>query len=223
MEKHLRNTERILKNGRNRAYISRVAWCDLYKLVKCTLEQLDDLDLQKDEIGKLYLYDTIQHAPFNKKQFSSSNVLNQMQISTGWRYLNVSKLNSDGCASEVLMESGATLNYSQNITGAVSVMVLPYRSEAMTVREKNIIIARYNCPTEIQKKHIVRHFSTFFKYCEVTSANGNLGLRGYMYRLYLLFNDVRNKNKLYNEIFNSVRIAGGVAVIFVTLYSFFCT
>lgn len=44
-----------LEKGRKRAYVSRVAWLDLEKLIKTAYDELDVYETQKDELGYLSL------------------------------------------------------------------------------------------------------------------------------------------------------------------------
>jgi hypothetical protein len=222
MKKHLKNAAKTLEKGRRRTYISRVAWGDLYELVSTEYKQLDDLNVQKSELGNLYLSNNTKYPPLNNKRSRFSNIMNQIQISSGWRHLNVTGINNDDKEhpkAEVLAESGATLWYSQDITGAVSVYVAPYNSRVMTVDEKDIIIARYSCPTKISKKNVQQHFSTYFKYCAVTSVHGNLSFISYIYRLWLQLNNRRIASEIRRKKSSFIEIFLIIAGIFATLYA----
>lgn len=222
MIKHLNNAANTLERGRIKSFISRVAWNDLEELVRSTYNELDGLKKQKDELGSIYLTSNLQYPPFNENNFRCSNIKNQIQISTGWRLLNVSGANYEDKGSpkaELLAESSATLWYSQDITGSVCVFVAPYTSKAMSMNEKDIVIARYGCPTKISKKLVENHFSTYFKYCAATSCHGNLGLSGYIFRLYLKYNDFRSASIVRGKIFSYAEALLGIVGIIATLYA----
>lgn len=198
MKRSLIKAAETLARGRNRAYVSRVAWIDLEKLVKAAYDELEPFRLEVAEIGNLYLTNNRNFPPFNNPNFSAVNLINQIQLHAGWRQLNVSHAVTDNeeIRAEYLAESGASLWYSQNITGSVMVFLAPYKSKAISVDEKNIIIARYNCPCEVSARNIRKHFATYFRYCAVTSAHGSFTIGGYFYRLYLRYNDFRFKSEM---------------------------
>ncbi|MBS0299514.1 MAG: hypothetical protein JSR32_06225 [Proteobacteria bacterium] len=206
MKHSLIKAAETLSRGRNHAYVNRVAWIDLEKLVKSVYNELKPIQLQVTEIGELYLTSNRDYPPFNKPNFSAINVINQIQVQAGWRQLNVYHIvNENGeDKAELLAERGATLWYSQDVTGSVVVFLAPYKSKAITVDEKNIVLARYSCPCEISARKIRKHFAIFFRYCAATSAHGSFSINDYFYRLYLRYNDFRYKNEMRANFFQRI-------------------
>lgn len=221
MKKSLKIAARTIQRGRNRAFVSRVAWLDLERLVSSTFQEISTNSQDHTELGSLYLTRNIDYPPFNKKHFSVVNITNQIQIHAGWRQLNLSHyINEDGTAkSELLAESGATLWYSQDATGSVMVFLAPYKSKAITMNEENIILARYGCASSISARAVRKHFAAYFRYCSVTSTHGNLGLSGYIYRLRLKYRDFRYASQMRASMFRYCEPMLAVLGILATLYA----
>ena len=220
MKQSLIKAAETLEKGRERAYVSRVAWLDLEKLIKVTYDELEAYVAQKAELGNLYLTSNRNYPPFNESHFNAINILNQIQIHAGWRQLNVSRAVTENQKIEHLAESGATLWYSQNVTGSVMVFLAPYKSSTIETDEKNIILARYNCPCEISAQHIRKHFATYFRYCAATSAHGSFSINDYLYRLYLRYNDFRFKNEMRANFFRYINPYFFLVItVFATLYA----
>lgn len=219
MKQSLKIAARTLQRGRTRAFVSRVAWLDLDRLVSSAFQEISTNSQETAELGNLYLTRNIDYPPFNKGHFSAVNITNQIQVQAGWRQLNHS-INKDGtAASELLVESGATLWYSQNATGSVMVFLAPYKSKAMTMNEENIILARYGCASSISARAVRQHFAAYFRYCSVTSAHGNLGLSGYIYRLRLKYRDFRYASQMRASVFRYFESMLAVVGIIATLYA----
>lgn len=173
------------------------------------------------ELGNLYLTKNRDNPPFDAPHFNATNILNQIQVHAGWRQLNVSHFHIDGdeLRAEYLAESGATLWFSQDVGGAVTVFVAPYKSKAMSVNEKNIILARHGWAGSISKKDVRRYFVTYLRYCAVTSAHGNLSLSGYIYRLGLKYGDFRHASEMRGYIFRYLEPILAIIGILATLYA----
>lgn len=222
MKQSLIKAAEALAKGRARAYVSRVAWLDLEKMIKAAYDELEVYVDQKAELGNLYVTSNRDYPPFNKPHFNAINVLNQIQIHAGWRQLYVSRTvtENEETKTEHLAEGGATLWYSQDVTGSVMVFLAPYKSSTIETDEKNIILARYNCPCEISAQHIRKHFATYFRYCATTSAHGSFSINDYLYRLYLRYNDFRFKNEIRANFFRYINPYFFLAItVLATLYA----
>lgn len=221
MKQSLKIAAQTLRRGRARAFVSRVAWLNLDQLVSSAFQEISNNNKEIAELGDLYLTKNTEYPPFNKSNFSAVNITNQIQVHAGWRQLNLShSINEGGSTrSELLAESGATLWYSQDATGGVTVFLAPYKSKAMTIKEENIILARYGCASGVSAGAVRQHFKDYFRYCSVTSAHGNLGLSGYIYRLRLKYRDFRYANQMRANVFRYFEPVIAAAGIIATLYA----
>lgn len=221
MKAALQEAAKSLARGRDRAFVSRVAWLDLDRLVTAAYETISTCSREATELGDLYLTRNREYPPFNKPHFSSVNIINQIQIQTGWRLLNVSRVISENDAprSEVLAESGATLWFSQDATGAVTVFLAPYKSKAMRVDEANIILARHGCASEVSERCVNQYFVAYFRYCAATSAHGHRGWKGYGYRLWLIYNDFRYSTKRRAVLVRGLELLLAAGGVIATLYT----
>ena len=221
MKHSLEVAAKKLAKGRVRAYISRVAWFDLEKLVSSAFNEISQNQEYATELGKLYLTKSRDYPPFNQPNLNPINITNQIQVHAGWRQLNVYHAITDNGnkRAEALAESGATLWFSQDATGSVMAFISPYKSKAMSMNEENIIIARYSCASSVSTREIERHFATYFRYCSVTSAHGCHGLSGYIYRLRLKYNDFRYANQMRANAFHYIEPSLAIIGIIATLYA----
>ncbi|WOB27758.1 MULTISPECIES: hypothetical protein [Xanthomonas] len=190
MKKQLERTQSRLHRGRIKAFVSRVAWLDVERRIDRLFNEAKDLGC--DEIGNIYLSNQ-RDMPALKGTYPDS-VLNAVWIIVGGRPLNVQFLDSNQ-KRMLLDERGGQLWYSQDATGAVTVFISPYSSTKMRMDEKELIIARYGCATSLNERRLRMHFNTFFRYLSVTSCHGDLGLRGYLFRLRLRIRDRRYANE----------------------------
>lgn len=221
MKKSLAMAARTLERGRTRAFISRVAWLDLDRLVSSAYQEISANGQETTELGNLCLTRNIDRPPFNRSHFSAANIINQIQVSAGWRPLDLSHAVTDNgdARSEFLAESGATLWYAQDATGSVTVFLAPYKSKAMSMNEENIILASYGCANSVSARAVRQHFAAYFRYCSVTSAHGNLGVTGYIFRLRLKYKDFRYASQIRASVFRYFESALAVVGIIATLYA----
>jgi hypothetical protein len=219
MKRSLKIAANTLANGRSRAYVSRVAWFDLERLVRAAFNELSESSEEIAELGRLSLTKNQDYPPFNESHFTPVNITNQIQVQAGWRPLGLSHSTTENgeARAEPLAESGATLWFSQGATGFVTVFLAPYKSKAMSMNEENIILARYNCASSVTALDVQRHFATYFWYCSITSVHGNFGLSGYIYLLWLKYKDSRYANQKQRVKLIELLIA--VVAIVATLYA----
>lgn len=219
MKRELIKAAAALSRGRRRAYVSRVAWLDLELLVRAAYDEISVLDRQLAELGNVYLTSNRNYPPLNAARYGVVDVINQIQLQVGWRQLNVRRAIAVVDAEpkqESLAESGATLWFSQDVSGAVMVFVAPYKSPTMRMNEENIILARYRNAMAVSASDVRRHFATYFRYCEITSAHGDMGLGGYLYRLRLRYKDLRFKSDMRSHLWRPLEF---LVIIIATLYA----
>lgn len=221
MKRSLKEAASVLARGRSRAFVSRVAWLDLEGLISSAFKEISEHSKETAELGNLYMTKNREYPPLNKSSFYASNITNQIQVSAGWRQLDVwhAITENQEPRAEWLAEGGATLWFSQDATGSVMVFVAPYTSKAMKINEENIILARYSCARNVSLIDIRRHFSTYFRYCSVTSVHGDLGVSGYIFRLRLKCSEFRYSTKMHASAFRFLEPLLATVGIVATLYA----
>lgn len=221
MKQSLVMAARILARGRDRAFISRVAWLDLDRLVSSVFQEVSVCSEETSELGNLYLTRNTDYPPLNKTHFTPLNITNQIQIQAGWRKLDMSHsiTENEETRSEYLAEGGATLWYGQDAAGGVMVFLAPYESKAKRMNEKNIILARYGCASSVSVSAVRQHFRAYFRYCSITSVHGNPGIAGYAYLLWLKYGDIRYASQMRASVFRYFNPLVGVLGIVASLYA----
>ena len=153
------------------------------------------------------------------------NSLNQAQISVGWRRIGVWHSLGEG---EILkpkeaMENGATISFSQDITGKVMVLLSPYRSDLAKVNEDSFILLFGADPNDLTEKKLRRLINTFFRYCAATSMVSVGSYGDYIFRLWLGLRDIRNRKIQKVVVFRLLEklliIGLTVAGVWATLYT----
>ncbi|MCE4344088.1 hypothetical protein ABQZ99_013695 [Xanthomonas hortorum pv. vitians] len=199
MKKQLERTQSRLHRGRIKAFVSRVAWLDVEHRLRRLFNEAQGFEC--GELGSIYL-SSQRDVPALKSAYADS-VLNTVWIIIGGRSLNVDYLDKDQ-RRMLLSEDGGQLWFSQDATGSITVFMSPYKSKHMRMNENELILARYGCATSLTERKLRKHFKTFFRYLAVTSCHGDLGIRGYLFRVRLRMNDRRfatewasNAHKVY--------------------------
>ncbi|MBP0638008.1 hypothetical protein [Cupriavidus sp. AcVe19-6a] len=220
MKKQLERAATVLARNRQRAYVSRVAWLDLELMVRKAFGEVQVNEAATQELGMLYLTTNRDYPPFDKSTFDVTNITNQLQISTGFRFMGVSRPSqSQGEAapiSKVVEEVGASLWFNQDATGAVTIFVAPYKSEVMKMSERNFILGRHRWATDISERQVKNYFAKFFRYCATTSVHGNFDASSYLFRLSLRLRDIRFAS---NESERLWKLAGWTSTTAVALYT----
>lgn len=197
MNRHLRHATTRLHAADRRAFTRRVMWIDFEQRLQIAFQRFCPKQEDSDQLGRLYLTLSSEHNPaYSKNGTLRAFALNQAQVTTGWRRLGLQHTLGE---AELLktkegMESGATISFSQNVAGTVSVLLFPYKSDLAKVREENILLAFGIEPTELTQRKIEKCLQIFARYCEATSAHTFGGLRDYLFRLRLIALDRRNRS-----------------------------
>ena len=157
-----------------------------------------------DIFGSLYISRSKDDEPIKSSNLISSQYINSTHIFTGSRLLGINILSPDNERLEVALERNAQLWYSQGPSGDVLVFVGPYQSDAGKINETEIIIGKYQNPSQITSKHIKKHFSIYCKYCASTAQHSASNMSRYIYRQYLIFNDFRFKSTYRHKIIKTV-------------------
>lgn len=132
--------------------------------------------------------------------------------------------------SKALVEEGATLLYSMNDDGFVSVMLYPAKAENMSLKEELIFLERRIDPKKLLLKTTLHnHWRYFMAYMEYSSLDGGPNLMQRLRITYLhtfksmVINKIWNKPlyKTYlNTLFKFVMTVGLSGFVFVGVNSF---
>ncbi|MGV8900310.1 MAG: hypothetical protein ACOH2B_13850 [Burkholderiaceae bacterium] len=215
-----------LRRSQREAYLRRVMWLSFEERLRSVFDEIDSRGHDSDELGTLYLSSIKSSNPaYNKPWMYRYNSLNQAQLSVGWRRLGVwhtigskNLLNPTEAA-----EAGASICFSQDITGRVMVLLYPYKSDLAKVNEENFVLVFGAEPNDLTKSAIRRLIKTFFRYCVATSMISAGNYRDYLFRLWLGLRDIRNRKIQKIAIFRFVErlllVALAVAGVSATLFT----
>ncbi|AQT61497.1 hypothetical protein [Cellvibrio sp. PSBB023] len=212
----------LLKSKEDEAYIRRVNWIFFEERIEEYFSSLNNA-YNFDALGGLYLINNRKSNPiYNIKYLYKSNFINHIQISTGWRRLNVYKgIVKDGVEKvEHVLESESALVFSQGINGKIMVFLYPYKSSIASVNEENIILHLNIEPHELTEKKISSILNTYIKYCVATSAISFDSQYLYFWRLWLIFRDFRNKQLIRNK---SLYFIEKIIILFVPVLAVWAT
>lgn len=226
MKTHLTAAAQKLWRAERLGYIRRAMWCSFEDRLKQEFSEIDSHGVDAGRLGNLYLSFSHQSLSAHSQSHACKlNALNQAQISVGWRRMGVWHTIGvkDSSEPKEAMESGATISFSQDITGKVMVLLSPYKSDLVKVNEENIILLFGVNPNDLTKDVIQRLLKTFFRYCAATSMVSVGSYSGYFFRLWLQLRDIRNKKIQKFRIFRFLEklLILGLAVggIWATLYT----
>lgn len=195
MKRYVASVVNDLMASDRRAYIRRAMWPDLeLRLSVCYRELARTKDIQC--LGGVYLKCSQSRDPgYDFAGLSPYNCLNQAEVSLGRRALSVyHTIAVDPLGqAKAEFESGASIVFSQDVTGQVAVLLHPYKSKLASVNEDNILLSFGMEPVAISEADIRRYLRTFLRYSLATSGVRYANLADYLFRLRLLFNDRRNK------------------------------
>jgi len=68
------------------------------------------------------------------------------------------------------MEKEAAMWFAQTPTGGVTVFMSPYKSDLVSINEKEIIIGFFKDPARLTDRKIRKMLATFSKYLSISSA-----------------------------------------------------
>ncbi|WP_199103203.1 hypothetical protein [Aquitalea sp. ASV11] len=191
---HIEKIEAAFKNHKNAGYCRRAAW-PLFedRLSAIFSEQLKN----KAQSLSFYLITSKKNdEKYFKHYLYRFNIMNSAQITSGQHSLGVwhniergEPLNS----AEHATEEGATLIFSQSITGKIMVLITPYKSKLQKINEDDIILAINKNPRDLTNKKIKKFINIYLKYCLATSMISSDTKSLYLFRLKLKFLDFRNR------------------------------
>lgn len=211
----------VLRKNEYEAWIRRLNWKFMDERIQNEFNNCKLDASSVDELGMLYL-GKVKDDSKEYKKYLSTQYINATHIVTGSRYIDIKLLDKEKGSLIQGYESSAQLWYSQGTSGDVIVFVGPYKSKLCEMNENDIIIGRYRNPYQVNELVIKKHFSIFFRYCTCTSYNSTLSFKTYLYRQYLVFNDLRFKARYLQKIIKVgervLIVALSTAAVLVSLY-----
>jgi hypothetical protein len=184
-----------IKASDRRAYIRRAMWKELESRIRQCYSGVRFAD-GIDYLGGIFLaFSGTTDPGYARPELTPENCLNHAQISIGQRSLGLFHTIGAGpiLGAQPGTESGAALIFTQDVTGLVSVLLHPYKSDLASVNEENILLAFGREPHSITTPVLEQYFRTFFRYCAATSAPSQSNIFEYAFRLSLLIRDIRNR------------------------------
>lgn len=226
MNSHLGISASKLREAQRQAYLRRVMWLSFEERLKSVFAELDSRGRDADELGALYLsFIQSSNPAYHKPWVYRFNSLNQAQVSVGWRRLGVwHTIRSDDLTKpREAMEAGATISFSQDITGKLMILLCPYTSDIAKVEEENFILVYGANPNDLTEKAIRRHLKTFFRYCVATSMVSAGNYRDYLFRQWLRLRDIRNRKIQKVVVFRFIERALLIALAAASVWATFFT
>ncbi|MEI7216840.1 hypothetical protein WCT79_07445 [Pectobacterium carotovorum] len=206
----LKEAAAILRQDEYNSWIKRFNWQFMDERIKSEFDKCKLDSSSENELGTLYL-SRLKDDSDKYKNYQSTQYINATHVMTGARLLGTYVFDKDKDTFTMARERSAQLWYSQGPAGDVLVCVSPYQSDLDKIDENEIIIGRYQDPYQINELVIKKHFEIFFRYCTCTSLYSILRFKPYLYRQYLVLNDLRLRTKFLKKI---IRIGERVAIVF---------
>lgn len=215
-----------LRKAERLGYIRRVMWLCFEERLRAVFAKIDNKGNDASELGNFYLSFSKNSFPaYSRSNLYRFNSLNQAQISVGWRRIGVWHSLGEGALLEpkLAVESGATISFSQDITGKVMVLLSPYKSDLARVKEENIILLFGADPNNLTERKLRQLLNTFFRYCAATSMVSVGSYGDYIFRLWLGLRDIRNRKIQKFVVFRLLEklliLCLAVAGVWATLYT----
>ena len=221
-----------LEKDRDSARARRAMWPAFELIVRKVFDELNAED-ESEAYGNLYIANGIHFDA--QRDLDVNQRLNQVQISCGCKLLGLSKvedvekvLSRDGidtkvirASKSIITESGAVLWFSQSPTGGITAFMSPYKSPISSMNEKEIIVGFYSDPSQISERKVRVIFAQYFKYMSITSAIHQHTIWDYIWRLWLIFFDVRTKklSLVSNRVFNAMVFGAALAGVFTYVFA----
>lgn len=215
-----------LRKAERLGYIRRVMWLSFEDRLRAVFEEIDSKGHDASELGNIYLsFSKTSFPAYSQSYVYRFNSLNQAQISVGLRHIGVWHSLGDGALlkPKAAMESGATISFSQNITGKVMVLLYPYKSDLARVNEDNFILLLDADPNDLTEQKLRCLINIFFRYCAATSMFSVVSYGDYIFRLWLGLRDIRNRKIQKVVVFRFLEklliFSLAVAGVWATLYT----
>lgn len=215
-----------LRKAERLGYIRRVMWLSFEDRLSAVFAEIENKGNDASELGNLYLsFSKTSFPAYSQSYVYRFNSLNQAQVTVGWRRISVwhNLGKEEPQEPKQAEEIGATISFSQDITGKVMVLLSPYKSDLAKVNEDNFILLFGANPNDLTEQKLRRLLNTFFRYCGATSMVSVGSYGDYIFRLWLGLCDIRNRKIQKIVVFRFLEkllILGlAIAGVWATLYT----
>jgi len=213
----------------NQVFVRRMMWADMEARVKNLFKEIESSP-QADWFGGIRIHGGLHP---DAKEIHVTDRLNQLQVTCMTRLLGIRSVKNaeetreiDGVERKVHvvkrtthMETEACMWFSQSPSGGVTVFMSPYKSDLVSMNEKEIIIGMFKDPNRLTERNIRKLFSRFLKYRQISSALHHHTFLDYGWRLWLTYLDVRHRRVWKTVVAINVLIIFGAA--FFTVLGYF--
>lgn len=153
-------------NGFNSLNERRLQWKEFEQRVRLTYKPiLEELTLDKFEFNNLYLQS-------RKDFFPDEGETNQnfIQLKMGIVHIGIAK--NKLSSTELLIENGGILSFTQDPQGKVLVVLYPNKSEVLEFNDKYVVYGIYNSPAKLTNFKLLRIIRFYFRFMYATSFVG---------------------------------------------------
>ncbi|WP_110947889.1 hypothetical protein [Pseudomonas bohemica] len=228
MKKALEKYAKRLQKDAEVAFIRRMMWIDMEARIREMFREIESSP-QAGWYGGMKIHNGLHpeanDIPANKR-------LNHLQVTCMTRLLGLSSVTEaeetreiEGVEQKVRLikrtthlESDSAMWFTQTPCGGVTVFMAPYRSDLVSVNEKEIVIGMFKDPVQLTEGRLRRLFARYFKYMSMTSALHDHTVLDYAWRLLLMYLDVRSRRVWKTFVAINVLVMFGAALFIILGY-----
>lgn len=228
MKKALEKYAKKLETDTKVVRIKRVMWIDMEARIREMFEEVESSPLA-DWYGGLRIHNGLHP---KAKELHVTDRLNHLQITCMTRRLGIASVKEFEEAREIEgvkkkvrvikrtthVENESAMWFAQSPSGGVTVFMSPYKSDLVSMNEKEIIIGIFKDPSKLTERKIRNLFAKYFKYMSISSALHNQTPLDYAWRLWLMHLDVRSRKVWKTFVAINVLIAFGGALFTILGY-----
>lgn len=228
MKKALEKYAKKLQKDAEVAVIRRMMWVDMEARIRDMFKDVENSPHARWYGGmKIHsgLHPDANEIPMNKR-------LNHLQVTCMSRQLGLSFVKgveevreAEGVEQKVRVikrsthvEHDSAMWFTQTPSGGVTVFMAPYKSDLISMNEKEIIIGMFKDPVKLTEGKLRQLFTKYFKYLSITSALHNHTVLDYAWRLLLMYLDVRNRRMWKTFVAINVLVIFGGALFTILGY-----
>lgn len=203
MKKALEKYAKKLETDAMLARIRRVMWIDMDARIRKMFEEVKGSP-HANWYGGIGIHNGLHP---EAEELHVTDRLNHLQITCMTRLLGIASVKRfedvkeiDGVEQKVRgikwtthVENESAMWFSQTPSGGVTVFMSPYKSDLVSMNEKEIIIGTFKDPSKLSERRIKKLFARYFKYMSITSALHSHTPLDYAWRLWLMYLDVRSR------------------------------
>ena len=228
MKKALEKYAKRLQKDAEVAFIRRMMWIDMEVRIRKMFKEIESSP-QARRYGGMRIHNGLHpkanEIPVNKR-------LNHLQVTCMNRLLGLSSVKeveeireTEGVEQKVRvikhithLESDSAMWFTQTPSGGVTVFMAPYKSDLVSMNEKEIIIGMFKDPVQLTEGRLKLLFAKYFKYVSITSALHDHTVLDYAWRLLLMYLDVRSRRMWKTFVAINVLVIFGAALFTILGY-----